>query len=403
MAKMTGVRQRCGRGCPQRCRAHRWEFSVELPAGRDGKRRQVTKGGYVTAAEAAEARAEVLRQHRAGTLPDAARRKVRTADYLAEWLDGKVSAGRLRATTAKSYQQHADDYLVPHLGDVRLVDLRPEHIEGMFRAVREDRDRRGLQPLSAATEARILATLRNAVRAAMRRGLIHTDPTLPVETRKGDGRKVAPWDMETFEQFAAWLAGKDPASATGRLAAVVHLVSRTGLRLGEVCGLRWEDVDLAAGRLTVHQQAQAIGGTVVYGPPKSRESTDRRVPLVPDAVAALRAHRKAQAAERLAWGEAWTDSGLVFTRPGGAGLVPTTLSRTFVGAVKASGLRRTRFHDLRHLAATHMLSQGVPLVLVSRVLGHSSPAITGAIYNHTRADDAAAYMAAAFAPKAAAR
>lgn len=166
---------------------------------------------------------------------------------------------------------------------------------------------------------------------------------------------------------------------------------------GEVCGLRWRDIDLDTARVTVRQQAQVIAGTVVYGPLKSRESTDRRGPLVPDAVAVLRAHRAGQAAERLAWGEAWEDSGLVFTQPGGAGLVPTSVSRAFVTGARASSVRPCRFHDLRHLAATHVLRQGVPLVLVSRVLGHSSTAITGKTYNHTSADDAADHMAAAFA------
>ncbi|UKJ63500.1 site-specific integrase [Cellulosimicrobium cellulans] len=376
---------------------HRWEFSVELPAGPDGKRRQVTKGGFRTQAEAAEERAKVLQQHRAGTLPDAERRRLTVGAYLADWLDGKVSTGRLRATTAKSYRQHVDDYLTPHLGTTRLVDLRPDHVEAMFRKVRAERAERGAPVMSATTEARILATLRNAVRAAARRGLIHTDPTAAVEISRGDGRKVDPWDWATFERFTAWLDGQDDATTAARLSPVVHLVARTGLRLGEVCGLRWEDVDLDAGLVVVRQQAQAIGGKVVYGPPKSRESTDRRVPLVPEAVAVLRAHRKRQIAERFAWGAAWEDSGLVFTRPGGAGLVPTTLSRAFGGAVKASGVRVCRFHDLRHLAATHMLRNGVPLVLVSRVLGHSSPAITGTIYNHVLADDAAEAMALAFA------
>lgn len=91
------------------------------------------------------------------------------------------------------------------------------------------------------------------------------------------------------------------------------------------------------------------------------------------------------------------DSGLVFTRPGGAGLVPTSLSRSLGAAVQASDVRPCRFLDLRPLAATHLLRQGVPRVLVSRALGHSSPAITGTIYNHVQADDAAEAKRRAYA------
>lgn len=398
MAKMTGVRQRCTPSCPDRCRQHRWEFLVELPADEMGKRRQIKRGGFRTQREAAEARAEVLAQHRAGTLPDATKRKITTGQWLTEWLEGKLSARRLRPTTAKSYRQHIDDYLIPHLGRLRLVELRPEHIEAMFRAVRDERAARKMRPLSAASEQRILATLRNAVRAAQRRGLIHTDPTMPVEVRKDDGRKIDPWRPDEFDAFTRWLAGQDATSTFGRLAPIVHLVSRTGLRLGEVCGLRWQDVDLDAGVLTVRQQAQVVGRRLVYGAPKSERSTDRRVPLVPDAVAALKAHRRAQAAERLTWGEAWTEDGqeLVFRQPGGAGVIPSYLSRQFTDAVAAAGLRRVRFHDLRHMAGTFMIANGVPLALVSAVLGHSSTAVTDRFYNHSTAADAAAYMARAF-------
>lgn len=398
MAKMTGVRQRCPKDCPRqtsgRCRVHRWEFTVELPPGDNGRRRQVTKAGFATAADAATARAEVLRQHREGTLPDLDRRRVTVAQFLRGWLAGRAVA--LRPRTLESYTAHVEMYVVPTIGAVRMVDLRPEHVEAMLRVIRRNREERGQAALTGATERRIIATLRNACGAAIKQGLITRDPTLTVEVRKDPGHRVNPWTWREFEVFEQWLAARAPGTASARLAPLVAVVARTGLRLGEVCGLRWVDVDLDGGMLTVRQQAQVIGTSVVYAPPKSRESTDREVPLVPDAVAALRSHRKRQAGERLQWGPAWQDTGLVFTREDGAGLNPSAVSAAFLAAVRASAVRRTRFHDLRHLAATHMLRQGVPLVHVSRVLGHSSTAITGSTYNHVVAADAKEFMTAAF-------
>jgi integrase len=324
--------------------------------------------------------------------------------FLGEWLTSKVDAGAIRATTAKSYRQHIDDYLTPHLGTVRIVDLRADHVRAMLRAVREDRRAHGLPPLTGATERRILATLRSACRSGLAEGLVTIDPTRRVEVRKDATGRVDPWSWDEFEAFEAWLHAQPDGSRAARLAPVVAVAARTGLRLGEVCGLRWSDVDLTAGRLVVAQQAQKIDrGDVVYTAPKSDASQDRPVPLVPDVVDVLRAHKAAQAVDRLAWGTAWAGTGLVFTREDGTGLIPASVSQAFRECVRASGLRTVRFHDLRHLAATTMLANGVPLTLVASVLGHSQVAVTHRFYSHVTGDDAAAYMAAAFGHSGATR
>ncbi len=96
----------------------------------------------------------------------------------------------------------------------------------------------------------------------------------------------------------------------------------------------------------------------------------------------MRSHRAAQAAERLAWGSAYTDSGRVFTREDGAALHPETVTRRFGQLVTAAGLRRVRLHDLRHGYASLAMAAGVPLPVVSKLLGHSSVAITSDTYSH---------------------
>lgn len=381
MARTTGVRQRCRPDCPPRCRRHRWEFHVELPADETGHRRQVTQGGFATAAEAAEARAQIVAAHRAGTLPAARARRQTVREYLEEWYARKVETGSIRATTARSYRGHMDLYLLPHLGHLRLVDLRAEHVEAMLRAIRTDDGK--TRPVGPSTERRILATLRSAVGEAVRRKVLPYDHTRHVSTRRVEGgQRREPWQPETFWRFVAQMEEADPASAAGRLLPAVQTAAYTGMRLGELCGLRWVDVDLDAGAVTVRQQAQQVGSTVTYGPPKTRTGQDRRIALGADAVAVLRALRKRQAEERLAWGEAWTDTGLVFVQPGGAGLVPQSVSRAFTRLVKAWGYPPMSWHGLRHFRASVLAASGVNLATASKMLGHSQIALTADLYGH---------------------
>jgi integrase len=165
-----------------------------------------------------------------------------------------------------------------------------------------------------------------------------------------------------------------------RLYALYLLVVTTGLRRGEVIGLRWEDVDLDARLILVQRSVVQIGGQVVEGAPKTRHSK-RVVPLDSTTSTALRAHKRRQAQERLIAGAAWQDEvGRVFTREDGRALIPEYLSRRFKGDAKAAGVPVIRFHDLRHTTATLALAGGVAMRVVSDRLGHSTTAITSDLY-----------------------
>jgi integrase len=384
MARTTGVRQRCGVSCKPRCRVHRWEYTLELPAGADGKRRQVTRGGFATMTEAAEARAAVLSSHRAGTLPSREIRRETVGEYLERWFAEKSTTDRSPGTL-RSYRGHLDLYLIPHLGALRLTDLRAHHVSAMLAAIRTAPGR--ARPMSAATQVRVFATLRAAVRQAVKRGEIPHDHTAHVDLPDGKRPDVEPWEPDTLWALVEHLDGAEPHTMEARVRHVVMFAAGTGLRLGEICGLRWEDVDLDRGVLTVHQQAQTIGRELVYRRPKTKRSKGRVVPLAGWVPEVLRAVRIRQARERLAWGEAWEDTGLVFTMPGGGGLVPSSVSKAFVRYSRTAGLPPCRFHDLRHLAASTLIRQGVPLAIVSRILGHTSITITMDTYGHVRMDD----------------
>ena len=164
------------------------------------------------------------------------------------------------------------------------------------------------------------------------------------------------------------------------------MVAGTGLRLGEVCGLRWGDVDLTGGKLIVRQQALQNGRDLTYGKPKTRSSEDRAVPLAGWVPEVLDSWRKQQLAERLPFGPDYAGTDQVFTQPDGSPLLPSSVSPAFMRLVKASDLPPCSFHDLRHVAATTLLQAGVPMPVVSRILGHSGIQITVDTYGHVTVD-----------------
>jgi integrase len=180
------------------------------------------------------------------------------------------------------------------------------------------------------------------------------------------------WAPEELRRFL-------PVLAADRLAALWHLDCTTGLRRSELLGLPWPALELDAGELAVVQRL-----IVVDGKPEVRLSTKtpksaRRISIDPATVAMLRAHRKAQAAERLAWGPAWTDTGLVFTLEDGTPLRPRQVARMFERLGAAAGLPALTMHGLRHSYATAGLAAGVPVKVMSERLGHANTAITTCI------------------------
>lgn len=167
------------------------------------------------------------------------------------------------------------------------------------------------------------------------------------------------------------------------LAALYIVAISTGMRQGELFGLRWEDVDWTNGTLNLQQTiVQVRSGEMFVQAPKTRRGR-RSVPLLPFAAEALRRHRAEQNAQRLALGDRWRDNDLVFTDGTGGPLrAQNVMRRSFVPLLERAGLPHIRFHDLRHSAASIMLALGVSLKTVQEILGHANIATTGDIYSH---------------------
>jgi integrase len=392
------VKRRCGcslpagQACPRlgRERGHgSWTIRADLGPGVDPRggfrqRRQSRRSGFRTKAEAEEALARMLAELGDGTRPDD--RRLTVSAYFAEWLESRRVD--LRATTWRSYEGHVRLYLAPYLGHVRLAELRAAHVESAYAAVRKAQQGQA-RPLSAASMHRLHATLMSALNEAVKRRLLTHNPAAHARLERAPRPKPRVWAAATVGAFLAH-AQQD------RLAALYHLGVLRGLRRGELAGLRWVDVDLEAGSLQVVQQIVQLGYKTAVSEPKTARGV-RTVALDPGTVGVLREHRRRQAEERLGWGGAWVDTGLVFTREDGSPLHPEYVTRHFQVLAKNAGLPRIRLHDLRHTAATLALAAGVEMVVVSRQLGHSSLSITADTYTHVLpavATDAAERVAA---------
>ncbi|HWL35371.1 MAG TPA: tyrosine-type recombinase/integrase [Frankiaceae bacterium] len=374
MTKESGVYQRHTRHCPRtagkrgyaphRCTGT-WSYVIDV--GRDAKneRRQETKGGFPTKKDAVEQRRKRLGELRTRT---GEAHGTTVAAYLEQWLSWKRG---LRDTTRVSYRGHLDHYLIPALGQYRLVDLerRPELIEEWVSSLAVGMKGK---PLAPASVRRIYSTLRSALNSAVKRRMLSHNPALTVELPETVHYRPVVWDAQQVGVFLDAIQGH-------RLYALFALTILTGLRRGEALGLRWEDVDYDQGVLYVRQQVTAAGREIKVCPPKTKAG-ERTVALSEATVALLRQHQARQRRERLQWGEAWHDTGLVFTYEDGRMVRPDSLTYVFRKLATDAGLPRIRLHNLRHTSASLALAAGVPMKVVSERLGHSRESTTSALY-----------------------
>jgi integrase len=347
-----------------------WGFAVSggVHPG-SGKRVQVRKMGFGTKREAQQERAKVIDELATGRFKG--EQKQTLGQFLPTWLDRRVRDG-MRPSTAAMYRRYVDNDILPAVGAVKLTELRRHHVDGFVQ--RLIADGRG-----ATTVRRIHAVISSALSAAERLDLVDTNAASKIALPSTGRKKTRIWEPEQVRTFL------DAASAY-RLGPVFELAVFTGLRRGELAGLRWVDVDFTQRELVVRQQRVQVGKTVVVGLVKTDSGQDRRVSLGSEAIGALVAWKLRQEAERDLWGAAYEESGHVFTYENGKPLRPAHISRVFDTAVEKSKLPKMSFHDLRHEHASLLLSGGVDIAVVSKRLGHSTIAVTSDLYSHLLQD-----------------
>ena len=283
--------------CPQLTRTGHgsWYLTVELPPGPDGARRRLRRGGYRTRAEAHRALTRLRPPHPA----DPRRVLLSTGQWLQHWLATRL---RPRPATLRSYHQHIHQHLLPHLGGIALRELGLDDLQTTFAILARTPTRYG-RPRAASTLHRIRATLRVALNAAIRRGLIDTNPARYLELPPASRPRAVVW---TPARVAHWRAtGEHPTVAVWtaqqtaqflhrirhrRLYPLFRLITLVGLRRGEACALRWCDLDLHHRALLVGRQLQQHGGELALCDTKTAGSV-RVIALDRLTVTVLRRHR----------------------------------------------------------------------------------------------------------------
>lgn len=349
-----------------------WYF--KLTQGVDpltGKRVQVTRRGFATAAAAGRARREMGEESKRSP---AAPTQLDVNGLLDLYLDGQDADGRLAKRTRYDYRRYSDRYVRPLLGGLKVSELNSEAILAWQRQLTKQGGLRSGQALSANTVRLARASLAGAIKLAVDSEVLGSNPLAKV-SRPAPGRSIPRhWSPEQARKFLACM--KDD-----RTYPVWAFLMSTGLRIGELVWLRWENVDLDAHWVRIVEFVSTLGYDLSASAGKSRGAV-RRIDLDDAVVGILRDWREAQGKVGGYCGTESEQTDFVFTMRHGGSYHPQYLTRLLAARADKAGLPRLTAHGLRHTCATLMLDQGVAPKVAAERLGHANPALFNNLYSH---------------------
>jgi integrase len=350
--------------------------TIPDPAARDGRRRV-----SVTGKDRATAKAkldEVLGRVSAGVPIGPARETV--AEVLRYWLEHGLDRKKITSdNTIDNLTWAIEKQIIPAVGRRQLRSLDCEHVEYMLADM-------AAAGMSTSSLTRVHTTLTRALRWAQKRGKVLRNVSELVETPVGTQRPSLAFTVAQVGQILLTAVGD-------RLEALWILGLVLGMRPGELTGLRWENTDLDTGVISIIESLKHRKGTLQQGTTKTRKSK-RRIRALPVAIAALRAHKGRQDAERLAAGDLWTETGYVFTDALGAPIDPASLRRAFRALIATAGVPpkqpteqcprpgQWHPHEMRHSAGSYMDAMGVQHERIAAILGHDGTRTTEEVYIH---------------------
>ncbi|ACO45097.1 site-specific integrase [Deinococcus deserti] len=338
-----------------------WGGYVTLGYGPDGKQQR----RYFSAKTQAEAREKLqalVSERNGGCLSS---ETLTLAAYLDRWLTHKQRD--VKFNTHRSYEMTARVHIKPRLGKVQLDKLTPLHIEELVSALLAEGQ-------SAKVALGCVKLLRTALTQAVRWQLVGRNVAQSVTPPKHTPKEMQVWTPDEASRFLA-------VAREHRLYALFYLALATGMRRGELLGLKWESINMLAGTLVVQHNLIDRVSSVTLETPKTRASR-RTIALSPDTVEALRAHRHSQWLEQCKAGEKWQEHGMVFPSDVGTLMFPANLMGAFRRLCAKARVPAIRLHDLRHTSASLLIRANVPPKVVADRLGHTDPGFTLRVYAH---------------------
>jgi integrase len=333
---------------------------AEISTG-PGKRK---KFYYKTKQEAIKKRNEALRELEQGTLATGSQQKLK--DYLEDWIEN-VHKDNIRISTYVKYKKLIK-YIVADLGEVWLQKLTPEQVQRFYVKKRKD-------GLSSKTVHEIHGVLHLALKHAVRWNYVARNVCDLLDSPRVVSRQGTPLTLVQAKKLLEGIQGH-------RLEAVLMMAVITGMRKGEIIALRWSDIDLERRVLRVLHTVDYIPGYgYVENEPKT-QAGKRTIDVPAFFIDMLKQHRVKQEQRRLKVGEVWENRDLVFPDLSGGYLNPIHVLRMFKKILQRAGLPHMPFHDLRHSAATILISMGIHPKVIQELLGHSDISITLGIYGH---------------------
>ncbi len=352
------------RGQVRKDASGRWYIRFSVGSG--AARRHVTRRGFPNRKTADKALSEALTAVGRGDMASlTAPSSITIEAYLGSWLESRSG---LKQSTQDSYRTIIKGWIVPQLGQLPLKSLTGARIARWHNDLAASGGRGG-RPLSAQSVTLAWRVLSMGLADAVESRQLPHNPALDVPRRQRPTAKAQQqvgkvWSEEQAKKFLT-------ATSGDRLSPLWVVLLTTGCRRGEALGLRWGDVDFIEGIATLSRNRTPLNtGQVSEGSLKNGHA--RRVDLAPAALAALRSWRAALAAERLAAGTAYEDSGYIFVDQLGAPLTPGSISETFKRAVAKVDVPAVTVHACRHTCGTLMLSHGVPVHVAAAMLGHDA-------------------------------
>ena len=350
-------------------------YTIVLSMGYDpvtGKYKQQWVSVKGTKKDAEHKLAEMLHQIDTGGFVKPG--KVTVAEFLERWLDEYVRPN-LAPRTTEGYEHIIRRHIIPRLGSILLTQLKSDHLQKYYADLQTKGRLGGKSGLSPRTVRYVHVTLHAACKSAVRWGLLSRNPADTVDPPRHEQHEMHILDEP---QVKALLE----AARSTPYYALFYLALYTGMRRSELLALRWCDIDLILGEVSVARSLHRLkDGRIVFGSPKTAKGR-RMIALPPTASVVLRNHREQQKAIFAILGRPLEESDLVFCQTDGHPTLPDTVTHAWIKLVRRVGLEHIRLHDLRHTHASLMLKQGIHPKIVQERLGHASIGITLDTYSH---------------------